>query len=198
MVVRCYPDAMMSSVTRTFCLLAIAVGLAACDHVFTVTPAERVGYLRELVRARTVSRDTLPIDGCSLSRFMDGVPAWRDSLLPAERATIIDSTPCSDDLVPIRGRFVLTSWYRNWSGEYVIRGATYPWDQGYRFTDGIFVGREQNQDQAAFAGIAEPRKLDARAESIAKVQAARGDSIRRAGTITEITSDSATRDSTKR
>ena len=63
---------------------AIAIaGLAsvsACDQMSKATPQERVGYLRELVRARTVARDTLPIDGCSVNRFLDDVPAWRDSL----------------------------------------------------------------------------------------------------------------------
>ena len=198
MVVRYSPDAMTHTVARIVSLIGIALGLASCDHVFTVTPAERVGYLRELVRARTVSRDTLPIDGCSVARFMDGVPAWRDSLVAAERATIMDSTPCPEEILPVRGRFVLTSWYRNWSGEYVIRGATYPWDQGYRFTDGIFVGREKNKDQEAFVGIAEPRRRDARSDSIAKTAAARGDSIRRAGTIQDSAPDSASRDSTRR
>ncbi|MBC7843926.1 MAG: hypothetical protein H7099_16515 [Gemmatimonadaceae bacterium] len=185
----------MTHAVKRFAVIAGAVlGVAGCDRVFAVTPAERVGYLRELVRARTVSRDTLPIDGCSVTRFMDGIPAWRDSLIAAERAKIMDATPCPDEIEPVRGRFVLTSWYRNWSGEYVIRGAEYPWDQGYRFTDGVFVGREQNQDQAMFAGNAEPRRT---IDTLSKTPAQR-DSIRRAGMITETRADSVARDSSRR
>ena len=161
------------------------LSLTSCDRAFQVTPAERVGYLRELVRARTVSRDTLPIDGCSITQFMDGVPAWRDSLVAAEKTMIIDSTPCPPEITPVRGRFVLTRWYRNWSGEYVIRGATYPWDQGYRFTDGIYVGREDVQDQKMFAGNPEPRKRPRGADSLAADSLLRGDSIRRAGTVAD-------------
>ena len=165
-------------------LIGVTLTVASCDRGFHVTPAERVGYLRELVRARTVSHDTLPIDGCSVTLFMEGVPAWRDSLLAAERATLVDSTPCPGAVAPIRGRFVLTRWYRNWSGEYVIRGATYPWDQGYRFTDGVFVGREEVQDQRAFAGNPEPRRRSPAADSLATMFL-RGDSIHRAGTIAD-------------
>ena len=170
---------------RLTMLAGVVLTLAACDRSFRVTPAERVGYLRELVRARTVSRDTLPIDGCSVTRFMEGVPAWRDSLLTAERAMIMDSSPCPTDIAPVRGRFVLTRWYRNWSGEYVIRGATYPWDQGYRFTDGVFVGREDVQDQKMFAGNPEPRRRPSAADSAFGVPLSRGDSIRRAGMIAD-------------
>ena len=185
----------MIHVAARFALIAgTSLCIAGCDRVFAVTAAEHVGYLRELVRARTVSRDTLPIDGCSVTRFMDGVPAWRDSLVAAERAMIMDSTPCPAEIEPVRGRFVLTSWYRNWSGEYVIRGATYPWDQGYRFTDGVFVGREQNEDQAMFAGNAEPRRAT---DTLSKNPAQR-DSIRRAGMITETRADSIARDSSRR
>jgi hypothetical protein len=110
----------------------------------------------------------------------------------------MDSTPCPAEIEPVRGRFVLTSWYRNWSGEYVIRGATYPWDQGYRFTDGIFVGRETFQDQRAFAGIAEPRRGAAKPDSTSTSPVLRGDSIRRAGTVSESAADSASRDTTRR
>lgn len=198
MVVRFSPDALMHTAMRRSIVAVTALGLAGCDHAFTATPAERVGYLRELVRARTVLRDTLPIDGCSATRFMDGVPAWRDSLVASERAMIVDATPCPDTIQPVRGRFVITSWYRAWSGEYVIRGATYPWDQGYRFTDGVFVGREMNQDQAAFAGIGEPQPHRAGPDSQAKATVWRGDSIRRAGTIREMPPDSAARDSARR
>ena len=184
MAARFSPDLLPRRVIRLTAMLCTALTLTACERGFGVTPSERVGYLRELVRARTVSRDTLPIDGCSVTRFMEDVPAWRDSLATAERATILDTTPCPADIAPIHGRFVLTRWYRNWSGEYVIRGATYPWDQGYRFTDGVFVGREEVQDQKAFAGIAEPRRRPTGADS-AGIAVLRGDSIRRAGTLAD-------------
>lgn len=183
MAVRFLPDRLPRTVTLT-ALLGVTLTAASCDRGFKVTPAERVGYLRELVRARTVSHDTLPIDGCSVTLFMEGVPAWRDSLLAAERTAFVDSTPCPAEVTPIRGRFVLTRWYRNWSGEYVIRGATYPWDQGYRFTDGVFVGREDVQDQRAFAGNPEPRRRQPTSDSLALIFL-RGDSIRRAGTIAD-------------
>ena len=166
-------------------------GLVGCDRVFRATPAERVGYLRELVRARTVSRDTLPIDACSITRFMDGVPAWRDSLVAAEKAMIVDSVPCTDSVEPIRGRFVLTQWYRNWSGEYVIRGETYPWDQGYRFTDGIYVGREEVQDQRYFAGISHSRQQRSADSAMLSARPFSHDSmIHRAGTIADSVGDS--------
>ena len=183
MAVRFSPDKMPRAIVRLTMLTGIVIMLSSCERGFTVTPADRVGYLRELVRARTVSRDTLPIDGCSVTRFMDSVPAWRDSLVAAERVMIVDSTPCPPEIAPVRGRFVLTRWYRNWSGEYVIRGATYPWDQGYRFTDGVFVGREDVQDQRMFAGNPEPRRRVSATDSAAAVL--RGDSIRRAGTIAD-------------
>ena len=182
---RSSPDHLPRMLPRLTMLAGIVLTLASCDRSFRVTPAERVGYLRELVRARTVSRDTLPIDGCSVTRFMEGVPAWRDSLVTAERAMILDSTPCPPEIAPVRGRFVLTRWYRNWSGEYVIRGATYPWDQGYRFTDGVFVGREDVQDQKMFAGNPEPRRRPSAADSVLRMPLTRGDSIRRAGMIAD-------------
>ncbi|MES3036176.1 MAG: hypothetical protein V4813_19390 [Gemmatimonadota bacterium] len=163
------------------------LSLGACDRMSRATPQERVGYLRELVRARTVASDTIPIDGCSVERFMDDVPAWRDSLLPAERAKIVDIPPCAAVAVPVHGRFVLTEWHKNWSGEYVIRGASFPWDLGYRFTDGIFVGREQLDNQAYYAGKAERQANLDTAKAVL-----RGDSIRRAGTVAD-TAD--TRDS---
>lgn len=175
-------------------LAAAVLTIGGCERAFKATPEERVGFLRELVRARTVSRDTLPIDACSVDRFMEGVPAWRDSLLAAERAMVLDARPCPAEIQPVHGRFVLTRWYRNWSGEYVIRGATYPWDQGYRFTDGIYVGREQMKNQEYFAGIAEPRPSTAADSAAPRVL--RGDSIRRAGTIVD-SQDGAARDSTR-
>ena len=181
---------MTLTVARVVAVAGAMLALGGCsDRVFTATPEERVGYLRELVRARTVSRDSVPIDACSIDRFMLGVPAWRDSLLAVERGMIIDVAPCPAEIRPVTGRFVLTGWYRNWSGEYVIRGATYPWDQGYRFTDGIYVGREQMKNQEYFAGIAEPRSQAAIDSSMAALQ--RGDSIRRAGMLGDTMTDSA-------
>ena len=165
------------------------LAITGCDRVFKATPAERVGYLRELVRARTVSRDTLPIDACSIARFMDGVPAWRDSLVAAEKAMIVDSPPCTESVEPVRDRFVLTQWYRNWSGEYVIRGETYPWDHGYRFTDGIYVGREEVQDRRYFAGISHSRPQRG-ADTGGISLRLRRDSIHRAGTIADSVADS--------
>jgi hypothetical protein len=185
MVVRSLPESFLRTFAGIALLAGASIALMSCERGFQVTPAERVGYLRELVRARTVSRDTLPIDGCSVTRFMDGVPAWRDSLVAAEKSMIVDSTPCPAEITSVRGRFVLTRWYRNWSGEYVIRGATYPWDQGYRFTDGIYVGREDVQDQKMFAGNPEPRKRPAGTDSLAADSLLRGDSIRRAGTVAD-------------
>jgi len=157
------------------------LALAACGRAFSAGPVERVGYLRELVRVRMISGDTVPIDGCSTDRFMEGVPAWRDSLLTAERSIIADTSPCpsADDSVrTVRGRFVLTSWYRNWSGEYVIRGATVAFDQGYRFSDGVFVGHEKIEGERYSTGIAPPAA--ARPDS-ARVDSLTRDSARAAG-----------------
>jgi hypothetical protein len=173
----------MRSSLRVLLIVGAVIGVAGCDRLFTVTPEQRVGYLRELVRARTVSRDSLPIDACSVNRFMDGVPAWRDSLVDAERTMMVESTPCPDSAAPTPGRFVITGWYRNWSGEYVIRGATYPWDQGYRFTDGIYVGKESFPSQQAYAGMAQPKETATKRAAAAA--APTGDSIRRAGTIAD-------------
>ncbi len=176
---------MKHSAVRLFALVALAAG---CGRVFVATPEERVGYLRELVRARTVSRDSLPIDACSVNRFMEGVPAWRDSLVQAERDKIAEITPCPADIRPVAGRFVLMSWYRNWSGEYVIRGAAVPLDQGYRFTDGIFVGRDQRGDQEYFAGIPDPRPASGTDSLVDGML--RGDSIRRGGSLADSAADS--------
>lgn len=185
---------MLNATARCIVVLGSVVALTGCNRVFKATPEERVGYLRELVRARTVTRESAPIDGCSVNRFMAGVPAWRDSLVPAEQAMIVsDTMPCTDDGAPMPGRFVLTHWYRNWSGEYVIRGALYPWDQGYRFTDGIYVGREQIENQEAQARFAAQRAA-ASADSGDSV-ALRGDSSRRAGMVSDSLNNS-TRDST--
>ena len=181
---------------RLVLFVAALLGASACDRMSRATPQERVGYLRELVRARTVARDTIPIDGCSVERFMEGLPAWRDSLIPAEREMILDVLPCRPENTTIPGRFVLTEWHKNWSGEYVIRGSAFPWDLGYRFTDGIFVGREQLDNQAYYAGNAERQ---ARRDTAAAV--VRGDSIRRAGMVADTlsTADSVRkRDSTRK
>ncbi len=179
----------MHAHARRIVIAGALLSLIGCDRVFKATPAERVGYLRELVRARSVSRDTLPIDGCSITRFMEGVPAWRDSLVAAERAQIVDSLPCPQAVEPTRGRFVLTQWYRNWSGEYVIRGEAYPWDQGYRFTDGVYVGREEVQDQRYFAGISHARQKRGPETGVASSRPQR-DSIHRAGMIADTVADS--------
>lgn len=193
MVARFSPDVILIALTRCVIVLLSVAALTGCNRVFKATPEERVGYLRELVRARTVSRETAPIDACSVNRFMDGVPAWRDSLVPAEQAMIVtDTVPCTDSLTSVQGRFVLTHWYRNWSGEYVIRGAQYPWDQGYRFTDGVYVGREQIENQEDLARFAAQRAAAAADSGDSVVL--RGDSIRRAGTISDSLNDS-TRDS---
>jgi len=162
---------------RLALLAAVVATLGGCDRMSRATPQDRVGYLRELVRARTVARERLPIDGCSVTRFMEGVPAWRDSLAPAERSVIADVTPCGPEGKAVAGRFVLTEWHKNWSGEYVIRGTTLPFDLGYRFTDGIFVGRETLENQAYFAGIAERKAV---ADSLAQPLQ---DSVRRAGML---------------
>jgi hypothetical protein len=179
---------------RRWVLLAVAaVGLCGCERVFRATPADRMGYLRELVRARTISRDTLPIDACSIDRFMQGVPAWRDSLVASERMNIAEKTTpqCATEPRPIPGRFVVKSWYRNWSGEYIIRGASYtvaasfPWDQGYRFTDGIFVGREDSWSPEYSAGINDnPRAKDTMSSLLAG-DSSRIDSTRKAGTVAD-------------
>ncbi|MCC7053706.1 MAG: hypothetical protein IT355_10600 [Gemmatimonadaceae bacterium] len=180
---------MSFAVARIVVLATATLGLSACDRVFTATPTERVGYLRELVRARAISRDTLPLDACSVTRFMDGMPTWRDSLLPAERAAIVEGVaPCPAPAQPVEGRFVLTRWYRNWSGEYVIRGAIAHTEQGYRFTDGIFVGREPIQNSEYVAGIAEKGRRGVDSGSVAG--AAAGDSIRRAGALADTAADS--------
>ncbi|HYW49300.1 MAG TPA: hypothetical protein VE861_01770 [Gemmatimonadaceae bacterium] len=186
----------MPNAIRLALVLGSIASLMACDRLSQPTPQERVGYLRELVRARTVSGDTVPIDACSIGRFMVGVPAWRDSLVPAERTLISESATCADTAAPIPGRFVLTNWYRNWSGEYVIRGTVQPWDHGYRFTDGIFVGRELFTDQQPVAGIA-----DRRAPADTARGAVTGDSIRRAGSLGDTLAEplpDALRDTTRR
>ena len=181
---------MNSAAVRTAALAACVIGLAACDRVFTATASERVGYLRELVRARTISHDSLPLDACSVSRFMDGMVTWRDSLASAERALIAESpVACPNGVRAVDGRFVLTRWYRNWSGEYVIRGASAHSEQGYRFTDGVFVGREVIKNTEYVAGIAEQRQRTA--DSGLAVGAAKGDSIRRAGALADTVADSA-------
>ncbi len=185
---------MLSPAIRLSFLVLTGLGLSACDRAFSATPTERVGYLRELVRARLISGDSLPIDACSMDRFMTGVPAWRDSLLTAERRMIANTTPCpsaADSVLPMVGRFVLTSWYRNWSGEYVIRGETNAYEQGYRFADGVFIGREKLENQRFFAGIADPRAAAARRDSALADTLAR-DSVRRAGAIADTMADSLT------
>jgi hypothetical protein len=174
----------MIAVARLLLLSGTVVGLVGCDRIFAVSGEQRMGYLRELVRARNVSRDSLPIDGCSVDRFMAGVPSWRDSLVAAERAMIVDALPCTGQTVPVQGRFVITRWHRNWSGEFVIRGSAYPWDQGYRFTDGVYVGRETSLDQQSYAGVGAARAAAADT-GLSSLQ--RGDSIRRGG----VTADSA-------
>jgi hypothetical protein len=190
---RFFPEVMSNALARCVIVLGSAATLAGCSRGFTATPEERVGFLRELVRARTVSRETAPIDACSVNRFMQGVPAWRDSLVAAELGMIAtDTLPCSDDAAPRPGRFVLTQWYRNWSGEYVIRGAEYPWDQGYRFTDGVYVGREQSADQKELARLA-ARRAASPADS-GDSSRLRGDSTRSAGTVSDSLVDT-TRDS---
>ncbi len=195
---------MPAAAVRVVAIVALLAGVAGCDRAFKATAEERVGYLRELVRARTVSRDTLPIDGCSINPFMDGVPAWRDSLVAAERVMIVDDATCPAEIKPLPGRFVLTGWYRNWSGEYIIRGSTYPWDQGYRFTDGVYVGREVMQDQAAYVGIAEKRARRKTTDSLSDAMQRR-DSSRRGGTVVDSPADARsaapsakTRDSSRR
>lgn len=178
----------MHPAVRAAAVAVSVIGLAACDRVFTATAAERVGYLRELVRARTVSRDSVPLDACSVSRFMDGMVTWRDSLLPAERAHIAESpVACPSGVHSVEGRFVLTRWYRNWSGEYVIRGASASVEQGYRFTDGVFVGREQMKNSEYVAGIAPKAPAGDSSRSAARPT---NDSIRRAGTLADTTADS--------
>lgn len=188
MAARSSRDSIMTAAIRLFALVVAVAAVTGCGRVFVATPEERVGYLRELVRARTVSRDTIPIDACSVNRFMEGVPAWRDSLVQAERALIVEVGPCPADVQPVAGRFVITSWYRNWSGEYVIRGVAAPWDQGYRFTDGVFVGREQEADREYFAGIRDPRPPSGTDSLVDGML--RGDSMRRAGTLAESSADS--------
>lgn len=143
---------MNGAVRRGVALVAAVLAAVGCDRVFTASPEERLGLLRELVRARMVASDTLRIDACSIDRFMQGVPAWRDSLVATERAQIDDVQPCPAEIAPVAGRFVLTSWYRNWTGEYVIRGSTTLFDEGYRFSDGIFVGRDTEEQHATFGG----------------------------------------------
>ncbi len=175
--------------------IASLAALSACNPLSRATPEERVGYLRELVRVRTIARDTLPIDGCSVNRFMEGVPAWRDSLVSSERSMIVDVLPCEvageHDGEPVPGRFVLTAWHRNWSGEYMIRGSTMAFDLGYRFTDGVFVGRERLDSQAFFAGSGERSIVDSTALPV-------GDSTRLGGTVADTPgSDTLPRDSTR-
>jgi hypothetical protein len=170
-------------------VIAGLASVSACDQMSKATPQARVGYLRELVRARTVARDTLPIDGCSVNRFLDDVPAWRDSLDASELSTIVDVPPCEAEGRAVPGRFVLMEWHKNWSRDYVIRGSTVPFDQGYRFTDGIFVGQERLDNHAFYAGTA-------RSDSTAVPS---GDSMRRAGlTADSSAAFSARRDSTRR
>lgn len=175
---------------RAVLVAGLGFTLAACNAL-TPSPEEKVGLLRELVRARTVSRDTLPIDGCSLNRFMDGLSTWRDSLDASERAAIIEDATCEGDPQPVAGRFVLLRWHRAWSGEYVMEGSTAPWEFAYRFTDGVFVGRAPLNDGEFYAGIKAPPAPHVAADSVA----ARGDSSRSAGSIADTVTDSTHRDS---
>ena len=188
MVVRSFRDGRAARVTRSLGMLVLVATLSACNSLFPPSPEERVGLLRELVRARTVSRDSLPIDGCSVNRFMDGLPTWRDSLVAQERAMIVDDATCVEMQEPQAGRFVLLRWHRNWSGEYVIEGATAPWEEGYRFTDGIFVGKAPLSDGQFYAGIKAPRAPATAADSAAAPPAA----LQRAGTVADSLTDSLT------
>ncbi len=104
---------------------------------------------------------------------------------------IADVTPCAPDGEKVAGRFVLTGWHKNWSGEYVIRGMTPSVEHGYRFTDGIFVGRETMGNQESFAGIAEKKK------PIDTLLQPTGDSVRRAGTLGDSLAADSARDTTR-
>ena len=184
---------MRNPAVRLTLFATIALTLSACDRTRSAGPAERVGYLRELVRARMIAGDTTPIDACSMDRFMEGVSQWQDSLLTAERVMIAGTLPCAstnDSVRTVPGRFVVTSWYRNWSGEYVIRGATSAFDQGYRFSDGVFVGHENLGNERRYSvGIAAPRSPVAQQPDSARADSIIRDSIRladaRADTIVD-------------
>ncbi len=175
-----------------------ALNLAGCDRAFQASPEDRIGYLRELVRARLVKRDTVKIDGCSVNRFMEGLPAWRDSLVVAEQEHIAAATPpCPSDVRPVQGRFVITRWYRNWTGEYVIRGSSYPYDEGYRFADGVFVGQEKLSNNEFYTGIAAPARVQELPDSALTAAATTVDSTRRAGMLADTMLDTLLRDSSR-
>jgi hypothetical protein len=198
MAVRSSPDIRRRACLRAATAVAALLSLSACDSLFKASPEDRMGYLRELVRARMVARDSLPIDGCSVDRFMAGLPAWRDSLVAAERSRIADATaPCPTDVRAVPGRFVITRWYRNWTGEYVIRGTVYPWDEGYRFADGIFVGREQLSSNEFYTGIAEPARVKETPDSAIASSVKELDSTRRAGMLADTMLDTLMRDSSR-
>jgi hypothetical protein len=183
----------MNALGRRVGVAALLCALGACDRVFTASPAERVGYLHELLRARMIASDSLQIDGCSVDRFMQGVPAWRDSLVSTERALVIERAPCPPEITPVKGRFVLTSWYRNWTGEYVIRGATTLFDESYRFADGIFVGRDAEQHDEAFGAVQSAQsiihsEMPTAADSVTMKKV---DSIRSSGAVFDTLSNTA-------
>jgi hypothetical protein len=126
---------------------------------------DRVGLLRELIRGRAVMGDSTPIDGCSVDRFLDDLRTWRDSLLPAELARVSRDGTCDEAPRPRPGRFVITRWYQNPAGDYVIRGNAYPWDEVYRFSDGVFSRKERTEESEFSAGIASPARVDSSPDS---------------------------------
>lgn len=138
-------------------LVAVAFVATACLR--EAPPEERTALVRELVRARGVEGDTLPLDGCAVDRFLADVPAWRDSLEPAERARIADDAPCATEPVRRAGRWTIVRWHRTLGGDFVIRGALESDDEEITFERGVVAGRrmlagESTLGAAAAAAVA--------------------------------------------
>jgi hypothetical protein len=131
--------------------------LAACAG--EASPEQRTALLRELIRARTIAGDSLPIDGCGAARFLADVPAWRDSLDADERARVTPAEPCEAEPVARAGRWTITRWYRNVGGSYVIRGTAPGGDDEYRFDDGVIAGHERLPEGETSLGAAEAARV---------------------------------------
>ena len=140
----------------THAAFACAV-LAACAG--EADPTQRTALLRELIRARTIAGDSLPIDGCSAARFLADVPAWRDSLDADETPRVTADEPCTAEPVARAGRWTITRWYRNPGGTYVIRGTAPGGDDEYRFDDGVIAGHDRLPEGEALLGAAEAARV---------------------------------------
>ncbi|MCU0625880.1 MAG: hypothetical protein MUF21_05245 [Gemmatimonadaceae bacterium] len=179
--------------------LALLASLSACGALGEASGSDRVGLLRELIRARTERGDTLVgIDACSVERFLSDVRSWRDSLEASERTRITESaTACPAEPVRRAGRWTMVRWYRNVGGRYVIRGSGPGGDDEYTFDDGVVASYRVRGDEftggaaSAAAMGAEPDARSAlpvptsRMASQPARDTARGPLERRGGPLTD-------------